>query len=218
MLLLIDSYDSFTHNLAHALAAVWREPVVVRPDGLRVDELPGCGAEALVLSPGPGRPEEGPLPAVLAACAGRLPILGVCLGHQAIGQHLGLPLTRARRPVHGHALPLRHGGTGLFAGLPDRFAVARYHSLVLEAGNGEPPFEARPGLWIDAVADDGAPMALRCEALGLWGLQFHPESFLCERGEGLLAAFRRAAERFRESGPPFERACPGGPNLPHWDR
>jgi para-aminobenzoate synthetase component II len=198
MLLLIDSYDSFAHNLAHLLARVWQEPTVLRPDAVRVEDLAGSGAEALVLSPGPGRPGEGLLPELLRACLGRLPILGVCLGHQALGEHFGLPLVRAPRPVHGHARPLRHGGGGLFTGLPPGFAVARYHSLVLDCGPlDELPVELRPGLWIDAACEDGTAMALRCEELGCWGLQFHPESFLCEQGMALAAAFRREAERWR---------------------
>jgi len=217
VLLLVDSYDSFSHNLAHALAAVWRAPEVLRPPEARPAELAASGAEALVLGPGPGRPADGPLPAILAACAGRLPILGVCLGHQAIGTGFGLPLVRAPRPVHGHARELRHAGGGLFAGLPPRFAVARYHSLALDAGRAlEPGREIRPGLRIDAVGDDGTPQALSHEALGLWGLQFHPESFLGEHGDTLLAAFRRAAAAWRESAPQARGACRAAPNLPHW--
>lgn len=210
MLLLVDNHDSFTHNLAHLLAATWEEPEVRRVDTLTPAMVLALRPRALVLSPGPGRPRRcRGLMSLVAACAGRLPILGVCLGHQAIGEHLGLRLVRAPRPVHGHAVPLRHSGQGLFAGCPQPMAVARYHSLVLDHPvPGTLPCPVAGGLVVDAVCEPGLVMALRHDALGLWGLQFHPESFLCQEGPRLLAGFRRLAEAWHPS-------CSGDANLPH---
>jgi anthranilate synthase/aminodeoxychorismate synthase-like glutamine amidotransferase len=193
--LLIDNHDSFTHNLAHLLARAWREPEVLRADRVTPQEILRRRPPALVLSPGPGRPRQAVnLMAILDACAGRLPILGVCLGHQAIGQWLGLPLERVA-PVHGHACPLEHSGLGLFAGCPPGLRVMRYHSLCLRLPrNGRLPLRPLAGVLVDARCAPNLPMALRHEGLGLWGLQFHPESFLSEGGLEMLRNFRRAAQ------------------------
>ncbi|MDP2360731.1 MAG: aminodeoxychorismate/anthranilate synthase component II [bacterium] len=220
MLLLIDNHDSFTHNLAHLLALAWKEPVVARVDKVDPGALPGHRPEALILSPGPGRPRQcRGLWEILAACAGQMPILGICLGHQAIGEWLGMKLVRAPRPVHGHAVPLRHSGLGLFAGCPPDLSVARYHSLVLSGCGAMPlPAVAGPGLLVDAVCQPGLLMSLRHEQMGLWGLQFHPESFLSDAGPLMIRNFRRHAASFRPIGAkaiPSGSSCGRGPNLPH---
>jgi len=201
VLLLVDNHDSFTHNLAHLLAAAWEEPEVARVDAIPPRVLWEHRPTALILSPGPGRPERMPnLLPLLRAARGRLPVLGVCLGHQAMGMELGLRLVRAPRAVHGHAHELEHAGTGLFAGCRPGMRVARYHSLVLELPGGGPlPWEPARGVWVDARCAPGLPMALRHEELGWWGLQFHPESFLSEDGARLMRNFRRAALTWRRS-------------------
>lgn len=205
MLLLIDNHDSFTHNLAHLLAQVWEEPLVLPEDQATPATLDALSPVAVVLSPGPGRPREcRGLQAALKRYAGQLPMLGVCLGHQAMGEFLGLRLVRAPRPVHGHATALQHDGRGLFAHCPPEMPVARYHSLVLEP-------RALPGLAFDAWCEPSLPMALRHERLGLWGLQFHPESFLSPHGDLVLRAFRQAARQWK----PEARACAPVVNLPH---
>ena len=211
MLLLIDNHDSFTHNLAHLVAGAWEEPEVVRADKLSPADLLARRPAALFLSPGPGRPERAPnLLRLLRAAAGRLPVLGICLGQQAMGRLLGLKLVRAPRPVHGHAVELEHAGTGLFAGCRPGMRVARYHSLVLEIpARGTLPQFVAPDLWVDARCAEvarcaenarcapGLPMALRQPRLGWWGLQFHPESFLSEDGARLIRNFRAAASAWR---------------------
>ncbi len=199
MLLLVDNHDSFTHNLAHLVAGAWEEPVVIRVDKLSPAELLERRPTALFISPGPGRPERSPnLLRLLRAAAGRLPVLGICLGQQAMGRLLGLKVVRAPRPVHGHAVELEHAGTGLFAGCRPGLRVARYHSLVLEIpARGALPQPVAPDLWVDARCTPGLPMALRQPRLGWWGLQFHPESFLSEDGARLIRNFRAAASAWQ---------------------
>jgi len=201
VLLLVDNHDSFTHNLSHLLAAAWVEPEVVRVDALTPESMLARRPEALILSPGPGRPERMPnLLPLLRAARGRLPVLGICLGHQAMGMELGFRLVRAPRPVHGHAHPLEHAGSGLFAGCKPGMWGARYHSLVLGLDTAGPlPLQLRPGLWLDARCAPGLPMALRHEQLGWWGLQFHPESFLGSDGPRLMRNFRQSASVWRSS-------------------
>jgi anthranilate synthase/aminodeoxychorismate synthase-like glutamine amidotransferase len=201
VLLLVDNHDSFTHNLAHLLAAAWEEPEVVRVDALTPESMVARRPQALVLSPGPGRPERmhNLLP-LLRAARGRLPVLGICLGHQAMGMELGYRLVRAPRPVHGHAHPLEHADSGLLAGCRPGMLAARYHSLVLDMDCAGPlPRQLRPGLWMDARCAPDLPMALRHEDLGWWGLQFHPESFLGEEGLKLMRNFRWAASAWSSS-------------------
>ncbi|MFI5528746.1 aminodeoxychorismate synthase component I [Kitasatospora sp. NPDC051853] len=186
--LLVDNYDSFTHNLAHLLAEVnGREPDLIRNDD--PGWHPGLldGYDAVVLSPGPGRPDR---PGDFGHCAdvlarGRLPVLGVCLGHQGIAWAHGGRVERAPEPVHGRAALVRHDGTGLFAGLPDPLEVIRYHSLAVTA---LPP-ELEPTAW----TEDGVLMGLRHRHRPLWGVQFHPESVGTEGGHRLLANFRDLA-------------------------
>jgi anthranilate synthase/aminodeoxychorismate synthase-like glutamine amidotransferase len=183
--LLIDCRDSFTANLVHALTSAGAETIVSRSASSIADVRP----THLVLSPGPGSPRDALEAArALARCAGRIPVLGVCLGHQVIALAHGWIVDRAPRPVHGRASPIRHNGRGLFTGLPRGFAAARYHSLT-----ARPP--AREGaLTADAVTDDDdrTVMAIRHRVEPTFGVQFHPESFLSEHGRSLLQAFLRS--------------------------
>jgi anthranilate synthase component 2 len=186
MILVVDNYDSFTWNLVHYLEALGASVEVVRNDCVSADAALATGAGGILISPGPGRPEEaGVSLALVAACAeARRPLLGVCLGHQAIAVHFGGRVARAPRPVHGKASPIAHDGRGLFAGLPSPFAAVRYHSLTVDS-------EAIPAcLEVAATAaDDRTVQALRHRTLPIHGVQFHPESVASERGIALLANF-----------------------------
>jgi anthranilate synthase/aminodeoxychorismate synthase-like glutamine amidotransferase len=192
MLLLIDNYDSFTHNLAHLVARVWEEPKVSR-----VDETPtalSSSVEAVIFSPGPGRPDDEPhLGKLLQAWLGLVPIFGVCLGYQALGLEFGARLLAAPKAVHGHSTPLVHKGRGLFRGCPEDMQVARYHSLCLDWSHSALP----EGLEVDAHTEDGLPMSLSFPRRGAWGVQFHPESFLSEAGEVVIKNFREEALAWR---------------------
>ncbi|MCA9786803.1 MAG: aminodeoxychorismate/anthranilate synthase component II [Candidatus Cloacimonetes bacterium] len=193
MILLLDYRDSFTWNLAHQLTRLVEEPRVLSGydvNGRRVLEL---APSMLVLSPGPGTPAgAGFLLDVIQTVAGRIPILGICLGFQALGEHLGARLVQTGDPVHGHTGSVAHNGLGLFAGQPTPLEFMRYHSLALD------PHSLPTELQIDAWCE-GWPMALRHDRLGLHGLQFHPESFLSPCGDVLLAQFIRQARSFRSA-------------------
>ena len=193
MILLVDNYDSFTYNLAQALRSLGARVLVRRNDAIDRGTALALGPEALVLSPGPGRPEDaGCLLDLVDAFLPSTPILGVCLGHQAIGLHAGARLARAPRPLHGKATPLRHAATGLFAGLPSPLLAGRYHSLALERET------LPPSLRVTAEDADGTVMALEHTALPVYGVQFHPESVLTPRGPELLRRFLAlASERPR---------------------
>jgi anthranilate synthase component 2 len=188
---LVDNYDSFTENLAHALAMLGADVVVARHDAVTVARVLRAEPAAIVLSPGPRTPREAgisvPLVRAAASRAHPVPLLGVCLGHQAIGEAFGARVVRARRPVHGRATPVRHGGRGLFARLPSPLAAARYHSLVVDEATLPP--ELRATAW----SAEGEVMALEHATLPVAGLQFHPESYLTPLGPRLLAAFLRGA-------------------------
>ena len=183
--LVLDNHDSFTWNLVHYLRELDAEVRVVRSDEIGAAEALATGADAFLISPGPGRPAEaGSSLDLVAACAdARRPLLGVCLGHQAIGLHFGGKLEQAVRPVHGKTSAVTHDGSGLFAGLPSPFIAARYHSLTVPA-EGLPPC-----LRVNARADDGSVQGFRHEALPIHGVQFHPESVASEHGHALLAKF-----------------------------
>jgi anthranilate synthase/aminodeoxychorismate synthase-like glutamine amidotransferase len=184
MLLVIDNYDSFTWNLVQAFQVLGAEVDVRRHDQVDVPAALALGADGLVISPGPGAPRDAgvSLP-LIAAALGRLPLLGVCLGHQALCQALGARIVPARRLVHGKQSLVQHDGSGLFAGLPSPLPMGRYHSLAVE--------ELPPSLVACAWAEDGEIMAVRHASLPAWGVQFHPESVLSPRGPELLAAFLR---------------------------
>ncbi len=186
MILLVDNRDSFTWNLAHLFAEAFELPQVA--SAVRAKEMlaGGMKPDLIVLSPGPGRPSDHPqMQAILAEWLGRVPLLGVCLGHQAMGEAAGFRLVPAPRPEHGHVWELQHGGEGLFRGLPMDLPVMRYHSLVLQGDV--------PGWAVDATCKDGCLMAIRSLEHDAWGLQFHPESFLSHGGAGLLSNLMKAS-------------------------
>lgn len=183
MILLLDNYDSFVHNLARHFRLLGHETAVVRSDSVDVDDVRRLDPAAIVLSPGPKRPEDaGCCLAVVRAFADRLPILGVCLGHQAIGQAFGGRIV-CTRPQHGRSDLVTHRGEGLFAGLPSPLRVARYHSLAVEPASLPAEFRAT------AVASDGTVMAIQHRHWPVQGVQFHPESVLTEHGLRMLQNF-----------------------------
>lgn len=184
MILLLDNYDSFVHNLARYVRELGHETVVVRNDALTVAEIAARKPQAIILSPGPCTPAEAGVSVPLVqSLAGQVPILGVCLGHQAIGAAYGARIVRAPEPVHGRTSWIRHTGTALFRGVANPLRVMRYHSLIVEEAT------LPDTLSITARTDDGLPMALEDAARHVYGLQFHPESVLTEFGHQLLANF-----------------------------
>ena len=188
MYLLIDNYDSFTYNLVHRLGEIGAEVTVRRNDALTPDEALALKPEGIVVSPGPCDPDRaGVCLALIEAAAGRLPILGVCLGHQAIGQAFGGRIARGPLPMHGKVSAIRHQGTALFHGLTNPFPATRYHSLVV-AREGLPDC-----LEITAETEDGVIMGLRHRQLPIYGVQFHPESIETAEGHRLLANFLKLA-------------------------
>jgi len=184
MLLMIDNYDSFTYNLVQYLRELGEEVVVYRNDKITLDEIARLNPQRLVISPGPCTPNEAGISvAAIRHFAGKLPILGVCLGHQSIGQAFGGRIVRAERLMHGKTSPVFHDGRELFSGLPDPFAATRYHSLLVER-------ESLPdSLEITAWTAEGEIMGMRHRQLPLWGVQFHPESILTVNGMELLRNF-----------------------------
>lgn len=186
LIVLIDNYDSFTYNLYQALAALGAEVVVYRNDAVTVEELAGLPLAGLVISPGPGTPEDAGISLeAIAAFRERVPILGVCLGHQCLGQAFGGRIVQARQPVHGQTSQIYHDGRTIYAGLPNPFVATRYHSLIIER-------ETLPEeLEISAWTAEGEIMGVRHRSLPLEGVQFHPESILTAEGPRLLANFLR---------------------------
>jgi anthranilate synthase component 2 len=184
MILVLDNYDSFTYNLVQYLGELGAEVRVVRNDELSVDAVEALAPERLVISPGPCTPNEAGISlALVARLAGRVPILGVCLGHQAIGQAFGGRVVRACQVMHGKVSRIRHDGRGVFAGLPQDFVATRYHSLVVERAT-------LPGeLEVTAQSEDGEIMGLRHRVLAVEGVQFHPEALLTEHGHRMLENF-----------------------------
>ena len=186
MLLVIDNYDSFTYNLVQYLGELGAEPLVRRNDAVTVDAVGALGPSAIVLSPGPGTPSQAGITVEVIRRWGRgIPILGVCLGHQAIAEAYGGRVVRARRVMHGKTSRVEHAATGLFAGLPTPLEVMRYHSLIVE------PESLPDELEVLAVAadDPGEIHAMRHRSHPVWGVQFHPESILTQGGRTLLANF-----------------------------
>jgi anthranilate synthase/aminodeoxychorismate synthase-like glutamine amidotransferase len=184
MILLIDNYDSFTFNLYHFLGEVGARCEVWRNDKLSVADAMAMQPEAIVLSPGPCTPTEaGICLDLIAAAAGKVPLFGVCLGHQAIGQAFGGKVIRAPEPMHGKVSDITHGGSDILAGIPCPFRATRYHSLIVERHSMPPALEAT------AWTEDGLVMALRHRTMPVYGVQFHPESIASEHGHALLANF-----------------------------
>ena len=184
MLLMIDNYDSFTYNLVQYLGELGQEVKVVRNDELTVDEIERLGPQRIVLSPGPCTPNEaGVSLELIRRFAGRVPILGVCLGHQAIGQAFGGRIVHAKTLMHGKVSDIHHSGQGVFRGLPTPFRATRYHSLAIERATCPAELE------ITAWTEDGEIMGVRHRTLAIEGVQFHPESILTEHGHALLANF-----------------------------
>ena len=182
--LVIDNYDSFVYNLVQYLGELGAEPVVHRHDDLTVASVEALAPDAILISPGPGRPEDaGVSNDVIRTLAGRAPILGVCLGHQCIGQVYGADVVRASEVVHGKTSLIFHEGQGVLAGLPQPFEATRYHSLVVD------PATVPPELEVTARTEDGVIMAIRHRELNVEGVQFHPESILTTAGHRLIANF-----------------------------
>ena len=186
MILVIDNYDSFTYNLVQYFGELGEDPVVRRNDRVTISEIEEMSPERICISPGPCTPNEaGVSNDVIKAFAGRLPILGVCLGHQCLGQVYGGNVVRAGRLMHGKTSPILHNGRDLFEGLPNSFVATRYHSLLVQR-------ESLPEcLEITAETAEGEIMGLRHRILPVWCVQFHPESILTTHGKELLANFLR---------------------------
>ena len=184
MLVVLDNYDSFTYNLVQYLAELGADVEVRRNDAVGLDDVQGLAPDGIVISPGPCTPREaGVSVPLIQRFAGQIPILGVCLGHQAIGAAFGGDVVRAPRIMHGKTSPIRHDGTGVFAGLPDPFDATRYHSLVID------PVTLPPTLLRNAWTDEGEIMGVRHRSLFVEGVQFHPESILTLEGKRLLGNF-----------------------------
>jgi len=186
--LVLDNYDSFVYNLVQYLGELGAEPVVHRSDALTLDQIVDLDPDAVLISPGPGRPEDaGRSNEVISHFAGRRPVLGVCLGHQCIGQVFGGEIVRAADVMHGKTSLIRHDGTGVFEGLPNPIEATRYHSLVVDRSSVPDVLD------ITADTDDGTVMGLRHRELDVEGVQFHPESILTASGHDLLRTFLRRA-------------------------
>lgn len=189
MVLVIDNYDSFTYNLVQYLGELGQQVRVVRNDEVSVEEIEHISPEYIIISPGPCTPNEAGISLdVVRRLAGKIPILGVCLGHQAIGQAFGGKVIRAKEVVHGRTSRVFHDDKGLFAGLPNPFEATRYHSLVVERSSLPDCLEITAKTWDDEV------MGLRHKSMPVEGVQFHPESFLTKVGKDLLRNFLRLAK------------------------
>jgi len=184
MLLMIDNYDSFTYNLVQYLGELGQDVRVVRNDGITAADVAGLAPSHVVISPGPCTPNEAGISLdVIKVYAGKIPILGVCLGHQSIGQAFGGKIVRAARVMHGKTSPIHHDGKGVFTGLPNPFEATRYHSLLIERASVPDVLE------VTAKTADDEIMAVRHKTLPVEGVQFHPESFLTTAGKDLLRNF-----------------------------
>jgi para-aminobenzoate synthetase component II len=180
VILIIDNYDSFVFNVARYFEELGESVLVKRNDEIQTVDLK---AKAIVISPGPCTPREsGQSPDIVRACSGKIPLLGICLGHQVIGEVFGGTVSRAKRPMHGDSSEIQHDGTGIFEGLPQRFSAGRYHSLIVESVADTP-------LVATAHSDDGEIMGLKHKSHPTFGVQFHPESIMTEHGYDMLRNF-----------------------------
>jgi len=196
MILLVDNYDSFVYNLARYVRELGEVPLVRRHDAVTVDEIGALGPSHIIISPGPCTPAEAGISTdVVRQLGERIPVLGVCLGHQCIGAAYGAEIVRAGRPMHGKPSRIHHPGQGLFAGLPSPFTATRYHSLVIA------PASVPPELKVPATSEDGEIMAVQHASNPVYGVQFHPESVLSEQGYRLL-------DHFLHGIPPTPRPVP----------
>jgi len=188
VILVVDNYDSFTYNLVQELAELSGAPFeVVRNDEVAAEELVGRSPSAIVISPGPAVPEDAGISMAVIAAARDIPLLGICLGHQALAAVHGANIVRGPEPVHGKTSPIHHDGTGIFEGAPNPFDATRYHSLVVDRGS------VPDQLQVTAWTEDGLVMGLQDRSRPHYGLQFHPESYLSREGMRLLARFLLAA-------------------------
>lgn len=193
MLLIIDNYDSFVFNLARYCEELGQETRTVRNDRIKLEQVAALDPHAILISPGPCSPVEAGISLELIRCySGRIPILGVCLGHQCVGAAFGAQVQRARVPMHGRASLISHRGEGLFSGLPQPLQVGRYHSLIVS-----PPKGRETQLRIDASSPEGEVMAISHVQHPTYGVQFHPESILSDHGHDLLANFFAIARDWR---------------------
>lgn len=184
MLLVIDNYDSFTYNLVQYFGELGADPQVKRNDAITPDEVEKMKPQKIVISPGPGRPEEAGISMeLIRKFGGKIPILGVCLGHQCMGEVYGGKVVRAGRLMHGKTSPIQHDGKGIFQGLPNPFEATRYHSLIVEKNSVPSCLE------VCAETAEGEIMGLRHREYPVHGVQFHPESILSKEGKDLLANF-----------------------------
>lgn len=184
MILIIDNYDSFTYNLYQYVGELYKDVKVLRNDEFTIEELKNLPLKGIIISPGPGRPENAGLSVeVIRAFEGKLPIMGICLGHQAIGYAYGGNVISAPEIKHGKTSIINHNGKGLFEGLKDKLKVMRYHSLIVEK------LTLPKDLEITAVTKDGLIMALKHKAFQIYGLQFHPESIFTEEGKTIIKNF-----------------------------
>ena len=194
MFLMIDNYDSFTYNLVQYFQTLGEEVSVVRNDEITVDAALNSGAEAIILSPGPGRPENAGIMIDLIRSAGDMPLLGVCLGHQAIASAFGAKVVHAKRLMHGKISAITHDGKGLFAGLENPFQAVRYHSLAVDR-------DSLPDCLIPtASSEDGELMGIRHRTRLIEGIQYHPESVLTQSGRRQLRNFIRMVGEHRRGG------------------
>ena len=185
MILIVDNYDSFVHNVARYFEELGEPARVVRNDAVTDADL---RARAIVISPGPCTPHEaGQSMDIVRGCSGRIPILGICLGHQVIGEVFGGLVRRARRPMHGDSSEINHSGTEIFMNQPQRFSAGRYHSLIVDLDGRDTPLQ------VTATSDEGEIMGLRHKSHPTFGLQFHPESILTEGGYDMLRNFLKIA-------------------------
>jgi anthranilate synthase component 2 len=200
MLLMIDNYDSFTFNIVQYFGQLGEDVLVHRNDRITLEEIEALQPERLVISPGPCSPEEAGISVgAIKQFAGRIPILGVCLGHQAIGAAFGGNVVRSVSLMHGKTSPIVHDGHDLFAGLPNPFQATRYHSLVVERSSLPDCLE------VTAWVENGEIMGMRHKTLPIWGVQFHPESILTEGGMKLLENFLAISRHCCTGGQTFER-------------